>query len=149
SVIGAPFMIMFAELAPRVMAMTAHLAVVLGLLFVGRNLFADRQLGLAMATLYLLLPCTAYDVAEFNHVLPAALIVWAFVAFRRPVVSGSLMGMACGTLFFPLFLVPLWAAFYGRRQAGRFLLAMALVFAALLGSYALTSSGADSFWRQT
>jgi len=149
SVIFAPISMMFAEMAPRVMAMAAHLAVVLGLLFVGRNLFGDRQLGLAMATLYLLLPCTAYDVGEFNHVLPAALIVWAIVAYRRPAVSGSLMGMACGTLFFPLFLVPLWAVYYGRKQAGRFLLAMTLVFAALLGSYALTSSGADSFWRQT
>ncbi|MGD9855771.1 MAG: hypothetical protein AB7U20_12575 [Planctomycetaceae bacterium] len=148
-VIGAASNILFSDLAPRVMSMMAHLGVILGLMFVGRNLFGDLQLGLAMATLYLLLPCTAYDVGQFNHVLPAALIVWAFVAYRRPVVSGSLLGLACGTLFFPLFLVPLWAAYYGRKQGGRFLLAMGIVFAALLGSYALTSSGADSFWRQT
>ncbi len=149
AVIAAPINMMFSDLAPRVMAMTAHLAVILGLLFVGRRLFGDLQLGLAMATFYLLIPCTAYDVGEFNHVLPAALIVWAFVAYKRPVISGSLMGLACGTLFFPLFLVPLWTVFYGRKQGARFLLAMTLVFAGLLGSYVLTSAGADSFWRQT
>ncbi|MBX3438371.1 MAG: hypothetical protein KF861_12840, partial [Planctomycetaceae bacterium] len=148
-VIGAASNVIFSELAPRVMSMMAHLAVIVGLLFVGRNLFGDLQLGLAMATLYLLLPCTAYDVGEFNHVLPAALLVWAFVAYRRPVISGMLVGLACGTLFFPLFLVPLWTAYYGRRQGGKFLLAMTLVFVALIGSFALTSSGTDSFWRQT
>jgi hypothetical protein len=148
-VIAAPINIMFAQFAPRVMSMAAHLALIIGLLFVGRNLFGDLQLGLAMATMYLLLPCTAYDVGEFNHVLPAALIIWAFVAVRKPKVSGSLMGLACGTLFFPLFLVPLWALYYGRKQGIQFLLAMTLMFAALLGSFVLTSSDPDSFWRQT
>ncbi|MEZ6147960.1 MAG: hypothetical protein R3B91_21525 [Planctomycetaceae bacterium] len=149
AVIGAPIKVMFDHLAPRVMAMTAHLAVIVGLLFIGRNLFGDLQLGLAMATLYSLLPCTAYDVGEFNHVLPAALIVWAIVAYRLPFVSGSLMGMACGTLFFPLFLVPMWCAFYGRKAGVRFFLAVTVVFAALLTSSLLTSADPDSFWRQT
>lgn len=146
--IAAPVLI-FEQLAPRVMAMMAHLAVIIGLLFVGRNLFADTQLGLAMGTLYLLLPCTAYDVGEFNHVLPAALIVWAIVAYRRPVVSGVLMGLACGALFFPLFLVPLWIVFYGRRGGARFATALVIVAALLLGSLALTSASPGSFWQKT
>lgn len=149
AVLGAPIKVMFDHLAPKVMSMAAHLAVIIGLLVAGRNLFGDLQLGLAMATLYSLLPCTAYDVGEFNHVLPAALIVWAIVAYRKPFVSGSLMGMACGTLFFPLFLVPLWTVFYGRKQGGRFLLALGVVFATLLTSSLLTAADPDSFWRQT
>ncbi len=75
----------------RILAAIAHLAVVLGLISVGQRLFGDSQAGWAMATLYLLLPCTAYDVGEFNHVFPTALILWAFVAYRRPVISGILL----------------------------------------------------------
>ncbi len=141
--------VMFEELAPRVMAMLAHLAVVVGLLFVGRNLFGDINLGLAMATLYLLLPCTAYDVGEFHYVLPAALIVWAIVAYQDPVVAGVLIGLACGALFFPLFLVPLWVCFYGRRGGPKFLTALTIVAAGLFLSFALISAEPDSFWRKT
>ncbi len=149
ALIGAPIKVMFDHLAPKIMSMAAHLAVIVGLLFAGRNLFGDLQLGLAMATLYSLLPGTAFDVGEFNHVLPAALIVWAILAYRRPFVSGTLMGLACGTLFFPLFLVPLWCMFYGRKTGSQFLLALSIVFAALLTSSLLTSADPDSFWRQT
>jgi hypothetical protein len=136
-------------LAVRILATLAHLAVVLGLLSVGQKLFGDPLAGWAMATLYLLLPCTAYGVGEFNHVFPAALIVWAFVAYRRPVVSGVLLGLACGSMFFPLFLLPLWAAFYGRRGWMKFAAALAGVMVVLVGGRALmTSVDANSFLRQ-
>jgi hypothetical protein len=102
-----------------------------------------------MATLYLLLPCTAYGVGEFNHVLPAALIVWAFVAYRKPAVSGVLLGLACGSMFFPLFLLPLWAAFYGRRGWLKFAAALGGVMFLLVGGRALmTSVDANSFLKQ-
>lgn len=135
-------------IAARAMAIVAHLAVILGLFLIGQQLFRESQIGLAMATLYLLLPCTAYKVGEVNHVLPAALIVWAFVAYRRPLVSGSLMGLACGTLLFPVFLLPLWFTFYGRRGALRFGGALAGVAGLLLGSLALVSSDPASFVSQ-
>jgi hypothetical protein len=141
--------LMFENLAARILTIFAHLAVIAGLWFVGRNLFADRNLGLAMATLYLLLPCTAYNVGEFNHVLPAALIVWAFVCFRKPIVTGVLLGLASGTMFFPMFLLPIWAAFYGRRGAGRFVLALCCVAVVLLASLAMTSIDSNSFVRKT
>lgn len=135
-------------IAARTMAIVAHLAVLAGLFLLGRQLFRETQIGIAMATLYLLLPCTAYKVGEVNHVLPAALIVWAFVAYRKPLVSGSLMGLACGTLLFPVFLLPLWFSFYGRRGATRFGAALASVGAVLLGSLALVSTDPASFVRQ-
>ena len=119
----------------RGMAILAHLAVIGGLICVGYYHMGDLHLGLAMATLYLLLPCTAYEVGRINHVLPSAMIVWAFVAYRRVAVAGALLGLACGTLFFPIFLLPLWAAFYGRRGWLKFLLAvggMTLVMVAAL-----------------
>jgi hypothetical protein len=58
------------------------------------------------------------------------------------------MGLACGTLFFPVFLLPLWAAFYGRRGALRFGLALGIVGTVLLGSLAWISADPHSFSRQ-
>ncbi len=123
----------------RFMAILAHLAVISGLICLGYYHMGDLHLGLAMATLYLLLPCTTYEVGRVNHVLPSALIVWAFVAYRRVLIAGALLGLACGTLFFPIFLLPLWTAFYGRRGWGKFVLAVGgVTFAMIAGLWLLT-----------
>ncbi len=94
----------------RLIAILAHLAIIIGLILIGSHVFADRDLGFAMAALYMLLPCTAFDVGKINHVLPAAFIVWAILAYRRPYVSGMLLGLACAMMFFPIFLLPLSAS---------------------------------------
>jgi hypothetical protein len=132
----------------RLLAILAHLAVILGLALVGRHIFGDADLGFAMATLYMLMPCTAYDVGKINHVLPAALVVWAIWAYRRPFVSGTLLGLACAMLFFPIFLLPLWAAFYGRRGGLRFASAVVLTTAAILSSLTLLSNDSQGIVRQ-
>lgn len=137
------------EYTPRGIAILAHVAVALGLLFVGRNLFNHSHLGLAMATLYLLHPATAFDVGAATHVLPAAFIVWAFVCFRRPLISGLLLGLACGTLFFPLFLLPLWLAFYGRRGGLRFATSLIVVTALLATALVLMTDDPNSLIRRT
>ncbi|HUE12853.1 MAG TPA: hypothetical protein VMR25_01705 [Planctomycetaceae bacterium] len=139
----------YALYAARLASIVAHLAVAMALIFIARWHFGDQSIGIAMATLYLLLPCTAYDVARVNHVFPAALILWAIAAYRRPAVAGGLMGLACGTLFFPVFLLPLWFAFYDRRGAIRFGIALGGVAAVLVGSLALTSVDVASFRNQT
>jgi len=136
------------RLAAIIMAIAAHLAVVLGLLFLARLHFGSLESGLAMVCLYLLLPCTAYDVGNVVHVLPPALIIWALTAYRRPLVSGALMGLACGTLIFPIFLLPIWLAFYGRRGALRFSAALGLIALLLLGTLAVTSVDTHSFLQK-
>ncbi|MFN0197716.1 MAG: hypothetical protein ACKVT0_13310 [Planctomycetaceae bacterium] len=136
-------------IASRLLAVLSHVAVICGLIALAHIHFGDAPIGLAMATLYLLVPCTAYDVGKVIYVLPAALIVWALVAVRRPMWSGALLGLACGILFFPVFLLPLWAAYYGKQGAIRFVAALALVAAVLVGSLALTSVDSSSFVRQT
>lgn len=136
------------RVAARWLAVVAHGAVLLGLIFMGRWHFSDTNMGLAMATLYLLLPCTAFDVSRVNHVLPAAFIVWAIVFHSRPIVAGSLLGLSCGTLFFPVFLLPIWLAFYWKRGALKFAVALIGVGAVLLGTMALTSADTISFKRQ-
>jgi hypothetical protein len=135
--------------AARTMAILSHIAVILGLIAVGRWHFSDTNLGLAMAALYLLLPCTAFDVSKVNHLLPAALIVWAVAAYRKPMVSGVLLGLACGTVFFPIFLLPIWMAFYWKRGALKFGSALVLTGAVLLSSLILTSADSTSFKQQT
>jgi hypothetical protein len=149
SIIAAPIDRVFQDQAARVIAVLSHLVVIVGLICVGRSLFNDGQLGLAMATLYLLLPCTAYDVGEVHHVLPAALTVWALAAYRRPMIAGILLGLACGVMFFPVFLLPLWAAYYGRRGALRFGAALLLVASAVVSVVAVTSPEVNAFVRKT
>jgi len=129
----------------RVLIVLAHSIVVLGLMYVGRHHFNSVQLGISMCCLYLLLPCTAYKVHELSHVLPAACLVWAFACYRRPAVAGVLLGLACGTLFFAVFLLPLWAVFYGRKGSLRFGLSLGAVAALALFAVAMTTSDADSF----
>ncbi len=132
----------------RLIAIFAHLAVILGLTLVGRSIFGDPDVGFAMATLYMLLPCTAYDVGKINHVLPAALVVWAIWAYRRPFVSGTLLGLACAMMFFPIFLLPLWAAFYGRRGGFRFGTAVVLTTAAIVSCLLLLSGDSQTLVRE-
>ncbi|MGE5193895.1 MAG: hypothetical protein ACM3U2_15485 [Deltaproteobacteria bacterium] len=131
----------------RLIAILAHLAVIVGLTLVGRHIFGDPDVGFAMATLYMLLPCTAYDVGKINHVLPAALVVWAIWAYRRPFVSGALLGLACAMMFFPIFLLPLWGAFYGRRGGLRFGTAVVLTTGVILSCLMLLSHDSQTVAR--
>jgi hypothetical protein len=110
----------------RALAMTCHLAIVVGLVVIGCRHFQDAPAGMAMATFYLLLPYTAYHVEQIHHVWPTALLVWAVAAYRKPSVSGGLLGLAAGTTYFPLLVFPVWLSFYRGRGAGRFAVAFLL-----------------------
>lgn len=121
----------------RILATLCHLVIVVGLVVVGRRHFRDIHAGMAAATFYLLLPYTAAHFGQWHHVLPMALVVWAVVACRRPLVSGTLLGLAAGTVYFPLLMVPTWWGFYRRRGACRFLAAFALTFGLCLSTTAL------------
>lgn len=129
----------------RILVVLAHTSVVLGLLYIGRKHFNSMQLGISMSCLYLLLPCTAYNVHELSHVLPGACLTWAFANYRKPAIAGILLGLACGTLFFAVFLLPLWAVFYNRKSRLRFGLSLGVVAAVVLITFALTSENTDSF----
>lgn len=108
------------QVAMRIVAGVAHAAVVFGLLALGYKHFGSYTLGISMATLYLLLPCTAFHVHRVNHAVPAAFLIWAFVFYKRPAVAGSMLAFASGALFSTVFLLPLWASFYGRKRLVRF-----------------------------
>jgi hypothetical protein len=120
----------------RTLAILCHLAIVAGLVFIGRAHFQDALSGMAAGTFYLLLPYTAIHVSQTHHVLPTALLVWAVAAYRLPAVSGLLLGLATGSVYFPVLLFPIWFSFYWRRGAGRFatfyLLAAGICLAAIV-----------------
>ncbi|MCS7270118.1 MAG: hypothetical protein NZ703_03440, partial [Gemmataceae bacterium] len=134
-------------LCTRLLALACHAAVISGLFFIGWRHFQDTTSGVAMATLYLLLPYTAYHIDQLHHVWPSAFVVWAVAWYRRPLWTGALLGVATGTSFFPLFLLPAWWGFYSGRGSGRFLLAY---LTALLLSTAVPVSIYwldGSYWR--
>jgi len=110
------------ETTARVMAILSQLAIVSGMIAIGWLHFENVRLGIAAAVLYLLLPYTALMTGRVDHALPGALVVWAIAAYRRPLVSGSLIGLAIGTIYYPVFLLPLWCSFYWERGIRRFLL---------------------------
>ncbi|MBA2224606.1 hypothetical protein [Thermogemmata fonticola] len=124
-------------LCERLLALCCHAAILVGLFYVGWRHYQETLTGVAMATLYLLLPYTAYHIDQLHHVWPSAFVVWALAWYRRPVWAGFLVGVASGTSLFPLFLLPAWWGFYAGRGAGRFLIAAG---GALLFTITLTAS---------
>ena len=70
-----------------------------------------------------------------------ALVIWAIACYRSPTWTGVFLGLAAGTAYFPVLILPLWISFYWGR-AGRFL--SAAVFAA---GIALAVTALDLWWR--
>lgn len=117
----------------RSLTLACHFAIVAGMVLVGWRHFQDVHAGMAAATFYLLLPYTyllmpgtSLGIGRWDHSWPMALMVWAVVAFRRPTVAGCLLGLAAGSVFFPVVTFPVWFSFYRRRGAGRFAVAFVL-----------------------
>lgn len=142
---GAPSVRLVNVVTARVMAILAQLAIVLGMVLVGLRHFDSIKSGIAAATLYLLLPYTAMWTGSVTHALPAALVVWAILLYRRPLFSGAMLGLAFGTIYYPMFLLPLWISFYWRRGLFRFLLGFFAMVGVLVITLAFTSSDMAMF----
>ena len=108
------------------MAILSQLAIVIGVVLVGVRHFDNVKAGIAAATLYLLLPYTAMWTGNVTHALPGALLVWAIVFYRWPLLAGAMIGLAFGTIYYPVFLLPLWISFYWQRGLVRFLIGVLL-----------------------
>ncbi len=122
----------------RSLCMICHAAIVVALLLCGLRHFQDRSAGIGMAVLYLLVPYTAFALGrQLHHVWPTAFLVWALYLYRRPTVSGCLLGLAAGTSLFPAALFPLWYGFYSRRGVGRFSVSFIIAVAVSVGITAL------------
>lgn len=131
----------------RSLAVLCHLLIFAGLIVVGWRHFQDVHSGMAAGTLYLLLPYTALHFGQWYHVWPMALVVWAVVAYRRPTVAGLLLGLAAGTVYFPVLIFPAWWGFYRGRGTGRFTAAFVLALGLCLGATALLLWADGDLWR--
>jgi len=135
----------------RTTAILSHLAIVLGMIIIGYRHFDNIRTGIASATLYLMLPYTAVLTGHVGHALPAALLVWAVAAYRRPLVAGMLMGLAIGVIYYPAFLLPLWISFYWQRGLMRFVAGVLSMVLLLVGVLALVAMDWSQFamdWAQ-
>ena len=108
--------------AAKLIVILCQLAVVLGIVAIGYWHFGNIKTGIGMTTLYLMLPYTAQMTGHIEHVIPAGLLVWAVLCYRRPLTSGMFIGLATSMVYYPLFLLPLWISFYWRKGLMRFLI---------------------------
>jgi hypothetical protein len=136
------------ETTARIMAIVSQLAIVSGMVFVAWRHFENVRLGIAAAVLYLLLPYTATMTGRVDHALPGALVVWAVAAYRRPIIAGGLIGLAIGTIYYPVFLLPLWCSFYWERGVRRFAAGVAAALMTLVVALWFTSPDAGVFLGQ-
>ncbi len=136
------------ERTAKATAIVCQAMIVLGILLVASWHFDNPTAGIAAATLYLMLPYTAMWTGSTTHALPGALLVWAILFYRRPLVAGLLIGLACGTLYYPLFLLPLWITFYWRRGATRFVIGALCVVPVLILALVITSTDTAMFFDQ-
>lgn len=110
----------------RFLAIFAHLAIVVGIISIGHRHFGNVRSGVGCATLYLMMPYTAQMTGRVDHALPAALLVWAVLNYRRPLIAGLFLGATAGLVYYPLFLLPLWFSFYWRLGVRRFALGVCI-----------------------
>ena len=130
----------------KTLAIFSHLAIVFGIVAIGYWHFANIKMGIGVATLYLMLPYTAQMTGRLDHVIPAALLVWAVLCYRRPLTSGMFIGLAIGVVYYPLFLLPLWISFYWQRGLMRFASGVLSMLLVMVMTLAFTSSDMSSFW---
>jgi hypothetical protein len=143
---AAEFVPLVHVVTARVTAILSQLAIVLALALVGMRHFDNLKTGIAAATLYLLLPYTAMWTGSVTHALPGALLVWAVLLYRRPLLAGVMIGLAFGTIYYPLFLLPLWIGFYWQRGLWRFLIGVLAMVALLVLALVFTSTDVAMFW---
>jgi len=134
------------ELVAKTMAISSHLAVVVSLIIIGYWHFENTKMGLGAALLYLMLPYTAQMTGHVDHVLPAALLLWAVVLYRRPTVAGVLIGLAGSVVYYPVFLLPLWISFYWQRGLARFVTGVLGAVAVMVFTLVFVSNDVVSFW---
>lgn len=120
------------EWISRGLAMGSHLTIVGGLWWLGHRLHGRREIGLAMAACYLLLPYTRVALVDSGQLVASALIVAAIVARDRPGICGLLITAAAAWIPACAGLVPIWALRTRDRDTLKFLATASVVVAVSL-----------------
>jgi hypothetical protein len=119
--------------AERGLALLCHLSVLVGLVLVGWRHFDDIRAGMSAATFYLLLPYaylllpdSRVGLGRWDHGWPMAWLIWTVFCYRRPILAGAFLGVAAGSAFFLVLVMPAWLSFYHGRGSIRFLVSFIL-----------------------
>ena len=114
------------------------------------------RLGMGLTLAWAAFPFTAFALeTNANDSLVAAMLIWGLVVARHPIGRGVMLGLALGTKFAPVILLPLWSRRpFPRPAPGRNLLPFAggLAIAAVLTGWVLLldgSNGLRAFWSRT
>lgn len=88
-------------------------------------------------------------LAFISHIAPVSVMLLAFMASKRPILSGALLAAAAGVLFFPLFVFPAWLGWRVWRRDGavRFaggFIAAGLAIAALVVAFTPAPEGSNA-----
>ncbi|MBB3204556.1 hypothetical protein FHS27_000320 [Rhodopirellula rubra] len=129
----------------KIIAIISQSAMLIGILLIGNRHFGNLRSGAGCATLYLLMPYTAQMTGRVDHVVPAALLLWAILLYRKPFFSGLFVGAAAGLVYYPFFLLPLWFSFYWQRGARRFAIGVLSMIGVLMALLVL--GGTDPFFE--
>jgi hypothetical protein len=109
------------EILSRLISFISHLTIVVCLIYVGWQHFLRPITGISAAVAYVLMPYTRIAIVDSGQTLPAALIMLAVVFYRRPWITGVLIGLAAGWMPACLGVIPVWIGYYQGRKRWRFL----------------------------
>jgi hypothetical protein len=99
----------------------AEMALLLGIIVLGWQQHS-ATMGALLAALYGILPPVVTELAAADATVPAALVIWAMIAATPraksagAVVSGALLAVASGVMFYPALLAPAWFGYFLRRR---------------------------------
>jgi hypothetical protein len=125
-----------------------HLVIVLEFAYIGYRHFGKLQTGIACAALYLFHPYSNQMIGRLDHVIPAALLLWSVMLYRRPFFSGLGIGAAAALVWYPLWLIPLWCGFYRQKGWIRFLCGTVLALTAFIAMLWFSSPEWKTFSEQ-
>lgn len=132
----------------KVVAIVSQVLILAAMVIIGYWHFDNVRMGIGPATLYLMLPATSQFAGHVDQALPAALLLWAVVFYRRPLEAGLLLGLAMGTTYYALYLLPLWLSFYWQRGLLRFVLGVLTTMLVLAFVLWLCSADWGDFWNK-
>jgi hypothetical protein len=132
----------------KAICLAFHLLGLASLYAVGRRL-AGVDVALALVALYAGSPYVfglggplgqACGLTYISHIVPSALVLAALAVTRAPVLSGALLALGAGTVYYPAFFFPSMLGYFTTARKGaalRFAIGFVVVGAILAGSVIL------------
>ena len=129
----------------RGLSLACHLGIVSGLILVTWRFFVNWESGMAAAACHLVLPYSflltphnEWGIGRWEDPWLMVLLLHAIFFCRKPMTAGFCVGIAIGSLIFPLVVLTAWIGFFRGRERYRFLVG---VLSMSLGTLCLVLMG--------